>query len=151
MPKPAIKSAVQPPIPIIIMSIRFLYLRMFLIDILCRNLSLFQIKPIRSIIVLFPATGALGRISEAAFSLRSLRQTSQVAPRARTRYSEVQIPKSPQSRTYSAGRLTRYIILYTSQMVMGRNLEPIIKPAMQPTAEALPAYIRNCAAIAPPL
>ena len=100
MPKPVMSSAVQPPMPIIIMTMRFLKRRMFRMETLCRNGSRFQISGSRSSRMRFPAFGALGRMSSAAGCRSSACTTYQVVPSAHSRYAPDETSASGQSKAY---------------------------------------------------
>ena len=67
-PNPVSESAVHPAIPIMVMNILRLYRNRFRPDTFPKNDRRFQTNPIFSSSTLFPALGALGRISSAGVS-----------------------------------------------------------------------------------
>ena len=138
MPKPVMSSAVQPPMPIIIMTMRFLKRRMFRMETLCRNGSRFQSSGSRSSRMRLPAFGALGRISSAAGFCSSACTTYHVVPSAHSRYAPDETSASGQSKAYRM-LVKPYMILYACQIIFGRKYEPAAMPSTQPRTEAIPA------------
>ena len=130
--------AVQPPMPMIIMIIRFLYRRMLRMETLCKNGIRFQRPGSRSSKIRLPAFGALGRMSSAAGRCSSACATYHVVPSAQSRYAPADNSASGQSNAYRMS-VKPYMILYPCQIIFGRKYEPAATATTQPSTEALPA------------
>ena len=73
-------SAAQPPMPMSIMNMRFLYRHKLRSVIFCKNASLLQSGEIRSSRIRLPGFGALGRINAAGALFASRMQEKSVLP-----------------------------------------------------------------------